>query len=60
MRLGPQGTKPKNNKPRVYVTDGADIPLNGVCVFFLRANTAKAITEEVIHKVGLELLNSCV
>ncbi|XP_030831333.1 dynein heavy chain 5, axonemal isoform X2 [Strongylocentrotus purpuratus] len=50
MRLGPQGTKAKSNKPRVYVTDGNDMPLNGVCVFFLRANTNKPVNEETIHK----------
>lgn len=39
-------------KAKVFVTDGKDAALTGVCVFFTRTNTCKAITSENIHKVS--------
>lgn len=39
-------------KTKVFVTDGKDEALTGVCVFFTRTNTSKAITSENIHKVS--------
>ncbi|XP_014347801.2 dynein axonemal heavy chain 5 [Latimeria chalumnae] len=47
------GTSPRSTrskKPKVFVTEGRDAALNGVCVFFTRANTSKAITVENVHK----------
>ncbi|XP_060776773.1 dynein axonemal heavy chain 5-like [Neoarius graeffei] len=34
----------------VFVTEGTDVALTGVCVFFIRASTSKAITAENIHR----------
>lgn len=41
----------RSAKPIVFVTEGRDVPLTGVCVFFTRANIAKTITSENIHRV---------
>lgn len=46
-QFGAQGLRKK-----VFVTDGKDMPLTGVCVFFIRANNFKAITSENIHRVS--------
>ncbi|MEQ2173582.1 hypothetical protein GOODEAATRI_033510, partial [Goodea atripinnis] len=43
--------QPGNTK-KVFVTDGRDVALTGVCVFFTRANTLKTITSENIHRVS--------
>ncbi|XP_075937501.1 dynein axonemal heavy chain 5 isoform X2 [Anarhichas minor] len=40
----------RSKKSKVFVTDGRDVALTGVCVFFTRANTSKAITSENIHR----------
>ncbi|XP_038070084.1 dynein heavy chain 5, axonemal-like isoform X1 [Patiria miniata] len=51
MRLGPASVKSgKTGKPKLFVTDGVDAPLCGICVFFLRANPSKPITAENVHK----------
>lgn len=42
----------RSTKSKVFVTDGRDVPLTGVCVFFTRANTSKTITSENIHRVS--------
>lgn len=42
----------RSRKSKVFVTDGRDVPLTGVCVFFTRANTSKTITSENIHRVS--------
>ncbi|KAG7262555.1 hypothetical protein CRUP_029776 [Coryphaenoides rupestris] len=42
-----------NRRAKVFVTEGTDVALTGVCVFFTRANTSKAITSENIHRVNL-------
>lgn len=41
-----------SKKSKVFVTDGRDVALTGVCVFFTRANTSKAVTSENIHRVS--------
>ncbi|XP_014864164.1 PREDICTED: dynein heavy chain 5, axonemal [Poecilia mexicana] len=44
---------------KVFVTDGRDVALTGVCVFFTRANTLKAITSENIHRdVNFNMLDT--
>ncbi|XP_039592867.1 dynein heavy chain 5, axonemal isoform X2 [Polypterus senegalus] len=40
----------KSKKAKVFVTDGKDVALSGICVFFTRANVSKAITAENVHK----------
>ena len=42
----------RSKKAKVFVTDGRDVALTGMCVFFTRANTSKAITSENIHRVS--------
>uniref|UniRef100_H0X0M1 Dynein axonemal heavy chain 5 n=1 Tax=Otolemur garnettii TaxID=30611 RepID=H0X0M1_OTOGA len=40
----------KTKKPKVFVTEGKDVALTGVCVFFIRTDSSKAITPENIHR----------
>ncbi|XP_056299693.1 dynein axonemal heavy chain 5 isoform X1 [Pseudoliparis swirei] len=48
-----------SKKSKVFVTDGRDVALTGVCVFFTRANTSKAITSENIHRdVSFNMLDT--
>ncbi|XP_008301685.1 dynein heavy chain 5, axonemal, partial [Stegastes partitus] len=48
-----------SKKSKVFVTDGRDVALTGVCVFFTRANTSKAITSENIHRdVNFNMLDT--
>ncbi|XP_028835842.1 dynein heavy chain 5, axonemal isoform X2 [Denticeps clupeoides] len=47
------------NKAKVFVSDGMDVPLTGVCVFFTRANTSKAVTSETVHRdVNFNMLDT--
>ncbi|XP_053183407.1 dynein axonemal heavy chain 5 isoform X3 [Scomber japonicus] len=49
----------RSKKCKVFVTDGRDVALTGVCVFFTRANTSKAITSENIHRdVNFNMLDT--
>ncbi|KAJ0065958.1 hypothetical protein NL108_000216 [Boleophthalmus pectinirostris] len=51
----PSATK----RPKVFVTDGRDVALTGVCVFFTRANPSKTITSENIHRdVNFNILDT--
>lgn len=50
----PGGVNPlseKIKKPKVFVTEGKDVALTGVCVFFIRTDPSRAITPENIHRV---------
>ncbi|XP_071325116.1 dynein axonemal heavy chain 5 isoform X1 [Trachinotus anak] len=48
-----------SKKYKVFVTDGRDVALTGVCVFFTRADTSKAITSENIHRdVNFNMLDT--
>ncbi|XP_052345049.1 dynein axonemal heavy chain 5-like [Oncorhynchus keta] len=40
----------RSKKAKVFVTEGKDVALTGVCVFFTRANPSKAITSENVHR----------
>uniref|UniRef100_A0A8C6QFD6 Dynein, axonemal, heavy chain 5 n=1 Tax=Nannospalax galili TaxID=1026970 RepID=A0A8C6QFD6_NANGA len=40
----------KMKKPKVFVTEGKDVALVGICVFFIRSDPSKAITAENIHR----------
>nr|XP_055066586.1 dynein axonemal heavy chain 5 [Misgurnus anguillicaudatus] len=40
----------RSKKPKVFVTEGTDVALTGICVFFTRSNTSKPITSENIHR----------
>ncbi|XP_060727240.1 dynein axonemal heavy chain 5 [Tachysurus vachellii] len=49
----------RHKKAKVFVTEGSDVALTGVCVFFTRANTSKAITAENIHRdVNFNMLDT--
>ncbi|KAM7382615.1 hypothetical protein PAMP_002338 [Pampus punctatissimus] len=49
----------RSKKCKVFVTDGKDVALTGVCVFFTRANTSKEITSENIHRdVNFNMLDT--
>ncbi|XP_036931609.1 dynein heavy chain 5, axonemal isoform X2 [Acanthopagrus latus] len=49
----------RSKKSKVFVTDGKDVALTGVCVFFTRANTSKTITSENIHRdVNFNMLDT--
>ncbi|KAL6108919.1 dnah5 [Pungitius sinensis] len=49
----------RSNNAKVFVTDGRDVALTGVCVFFTRANISKAITSENIHRdVNFNMLDT--
>ncbi|XP_034031153.1 dynein heavy chain 5, axonemal [Thalassophryne amazonica] len=49
----------RSSKPKVFVTDGKDVALMGVCVFFTRPDTSKAVTSENIHKdVNFNMLDT--
>uniref|UniRef100_A0A3B3QAQ7 Dynein axonemal heavy chain 5 n=1 Tax=Paramormyrops kingsleyae TaxID=1676925 RepID=A0A3B3QAQ7_9TELE len=48
-----------NRKAKVFVTDGRDVTLSGVCVFFTRTNVSKAVTSENVHReVNFNMLNT--
>ncbi|KAM5264417.1 dynein axonemal heavy chain 5 [Ctenodactylus gundi] len=40
----------KIKKPKLFVTEGKDVALTGICVFFIRTDPAKAVTPENIHR----------
>ncbi|XP_047906156.2 dynein axonemal heavy chain 5 isoform X2 [Anser cygnoides] len=40
----------KKKKPKVFVTEGKEVALTGVCVFFIRSSLLKAITTENIYQ----------
>ncbi|CAL8289381.1 unnamed protein product [Merluccius merluccius] len=54
-----QAAAGRSKKAKVFVTEGTDVALTGVCVFFTRANTSKAITSENIHRdVNFNMLDT--
>uniref|UniRef100_A0A4W6EPS7 Dynein axonemal heavy chain 5 n=1 Tax=Lates calcarifer TaxID=8187 RepID=A0A4W6EPS7_LATCA len=53
------GNPGRSKKFKMFVTDGRDVALTGVCVFFTRANTSKTITSENIHRdVNFNMLDT--
>uniref|UniRef100_A0A8C8DVN9 Dynein, axonemal, heavy chain 5 n=1 Tax=Oryzias sinensis TaxID=183150 RepID=A0A8C8DVN9_9TELE len=42
--------QPGQRKKKVFLTDGKTVELTGMCVFFIRTNTAKPVTSENIHR----------
>ncbi|XP_013928828.1 PREDICTED: dynein heavy chain 5, axonemal-like [Thamnophis sirtalis] len=49
------GTNPvsaKGKKTKLFVTEGDDVALTGICVFFIRTNPSKAINADNIHRVS--------
>ncbi|XP_048363840.1 dynein axonemal heavy chain 5 [Sphaerodactylus townsendi] len=57
--LGLAGATSKNKKAKVFITEGKDVALTGICVFFIRANPSKAITAENIHhEVAFNMLDA--
>ncbi|XP_024899314.1 dynein heavy chain 5, axonemal [Pteropus alecto] len=49
----------KVKKPKVFVTEGKDVALTGVCVFFIRTDPSRAVTPENIHReVSFSMLDA--
>ena len=58
VRLGPGGAQKvpiKPTKPKLFLTDGTDHAIHGVCVYFIRANISKTITHVNINNVSVIL-----
>jgi hypothetical protein len=54
VRLGPGGAQKvpiKPTRPKLFLTDGTEDPIHGICVFFIRTNVNKAITNVNINNV---------
>ncbi|RZC39074.1 dynein heavy chain 5, axonemal [Asbolus verrucosus] len=48
-RANVQQIKPTYKK-KLFLTDGWDVPLTGICIYIFRTNTAKQLPEEGFHK----------
>ncbi|KAM4704637.1 dynein axonemal heavy chain 5 [Rhinophrynus dorsalis] len=49
----------RNKKPKVFVTEGKDVALMGICIFFIRSNSTKPITTENVHReVNFNMLDT--
>ncbi|XP_027537381.1 dynein heavy chain 5, axonemal isoform X7 [Neopelma chrysocephalum] len=44
----------KKKKLKVFVTEGKEVALTGVCIFFIRSSLSKPITTENIYQVNLK------
>lgn len=51
LGVGANPNMGRSKKPKIFVTEGKDVALTGVCIMFLRASTSKAITVDNVHKV---------
>lgn len=40
-------------KKQLFLTDGWDIPLRGICIYIFRTNTSKQLPEEGFQKVTI-------
>ena len=53
VRVGPPQPKiTRSSKPKVFVTNGRDIPLRGICLVFTKVEPGTQITEANISKVS--------
>ncbi|XP_069469880.1 dynein axonemal heavy chain 5 [Ambystoma mexicanum] len=49
----------RSKKTKVFVTEGRDVALTGICVFFIRSSSIKPITTENVHKeVNFNMLDT--
>lgn len=44
-------------KKKLFLTDGWDVPLTGICIYIFRTNTTKQLPEEGFHKVESTILS---
>ena len=52
VRLGPVGQRTsRSGKPKVFVSNGRDVPLHGVALIFLRTQPTVAVTDTNMSKV---------
>lgn len=51
--MAPPPTKQVIKKKKLFLTDGWDVPLIGICVYIFRTSTNKQLPEEGFHKVLL-------
>lgn len=42
-------------KKKLFLTDGWDVPLTGICIYIFRTSTAKQLPEEGFQKVGIKI-----
>ncbi|XP_051466218.1 dynein axonemal heavy chain 5 [Apus apus] len=48
----------KKKKPKVFLTDGKEVALTGICIFFIRSSILKPITAENIYQeVNFNMMN---
>uniref|UniRef100_K7G6B0 Uncharacterized protein n=1 Tax=Pelodiscus sinensis TaxID=13735 RepID=K7G6B0_PELSI len=57
--IGPNPHSTSNKKPKVFVTEGIDVALTGICIIFIRSSPSKDITAENIHReVNFNMLDT--
>ncbi len=56
VRLGPQGNRPvKVSKPKVFITNGTDVSLKGMCLIFTRIKPENEVTDANINNVSYSI-----
>ena len=59
VRLGPQGNRPvKVSKPKVFITNGTDVSLKGMCLIFTRIKPENEVTDANINNVSRKAMLS--
>ena len=48
-----QQTQVTQIKKKLFLTDGWDVPLTGICIYIFRTNTTKQLPEEGFQKVNI-------
>lgn len=52
IHLGLPANRPvKNTRAKVFVTNGSEVPLHGICLLFTRPNPAKELTDITLAQV---------
>jgi len=49
--IGHGATPPQNVKTKVFITDGSEVALHGVCLLFIKLKSDTVITVENISQV---------
>jgi hypothetical protein len=45
------GSSNGTHRKKLFLTDGWQVPLTGICIYMLRLNAGKQLPEEGFHKV---------
>lgn len=48
-----QPTSTTTYKKKLFLTDGWDCPLTGICIYMFRVNTVKQLPEEGFQRVSI-------